>query len=62
MKIFIIIQEPHIIRLIESLPGVEMLQNYAFKYGRLQLFEMPLTVNPTGCARSEPTLRTHFRR
>ncbi|CAF1248982.1 unnamed protein product [Adineta steineri] len=54
--------EPHIIRLIESLPGVEMLQNYAFKYGRLQLFDMPLTVNPTGCARSEPTLRTHFRR
>ncbi|CAF3790913.1 unnamed protein product [Rotaria sp. Silwood1] len=54
--------EPHIIRLIESLPGVEMLQNYAFKYGRLQLFDMPLTLNPTGCARSEPKLRTHFRR
>ncbi|CAF2074749.1 unnamed protein product [Rotaria magnacalcarata] len=54
--------EPHIIRLIESLPGVEMLQNYAFKYGRLQLFDMPLTLNPTGCARSEPKLRTHFQR
>ncbi|CAF3886677.1 unnamed protein product [Rotaria sp. Silwood2] len=54
--------EPHIIRLIESLPGVEMLQNYAFKYGRLQLFDMPLTVNPTGCARSESKLQTHFRR
>ena len=39
-----------------------MLQNYAFKYGRLQLFDMPLTVNPTGCARSEPKLQTHFRR
>jgi hypothetical protein len=39
-----------------------MLQNYAFKYGRLQLLDMPLTVNPTGCARSEPKLRTHFRR
>ena len=44
-------KEPHIIRLIESLPGVEMLQNYAFKYGRLQLLDMPLTLNPTGCAR-----------
>jgi len=55
-------KEPHIIRLIESLPGVEMLQNYAFKYGRLQLLDMPLTLNPTGCARSEPKLQTHFRR
>ncbi|CAF1068255.1 unnamed protein product [Didymodactylos carnosus] len=54
--------EPHIIRLIESLPGVETLQNYAFKYGRLQLLDMPLTLNPTGCARSEPKLQTHFRR
>ncbi|CAF1000074.1 unnamed protein product [Adineta ricciae] len=54
--------EPHIVRLIESLPGVETLPNYAFKYGRLQLFDMPLTVNPTGCARSEPKLHTHFRR
>ena len=54
--------EPHIIRLIESLPGVETLQNYAFKYGKLQLLDMPLTINPTGCARSEPKLRTHFRK
>jgi histone-lysine N-methyltransferase MLL3 len=54
--------EPHIIRLFESLPGVEMLTNYAFKYGRLQLLDMPLTINPTGCARSEPKLRTHFRK
>ncbi len=54
--------EPHVMRLIESLPGVEMLTNYAFKFGRLQLLEMPLTLNPTGCARSEPKLRTHFRK
>ena len=54
--------EPHIIRLIESLPGVETLTNYVFKYGRLQLLDMPLTINPTGCARSEPKLRTHFRK
>ena len=54
--------EPHVTRLIESLPGVETLKNYAFKFGRLQLLDMPLTINPTGCARSEPKLRTHFRK
>ncbi|VDP83436.1 unnamed protein product [Echinostoma caproni] len=55
--------EPHIIRAIESLPGVDRLNNYAFKFGRLQLIqEMPLAINPTGCARSEPKLRTHVRR
>ena len=54
--------EPHIIRLIESLPGVETLTNYAFKFGKLQLLDMPLTINPTGCARSEPKLSTHFRK
>ena len=56
------LSEPHIMRLIESLPGVETLTNYAFKFGRLQLLDMPLTINPTGCARSEPKLRTHFRK
>ena len=54
--------EPHVIRLIESLPGIEMLNNYAFKFGKLQLLDMPLTINPSGCARSEPKLRTHFRK
>ena len=54
--------EPLIIRLIESLPGVETLTNYAFKYGRLQLLDMPLAINPTGSARTEPKLRTHFRK
>lgn len=55
--------EPHIVRAIESLPGVDGLSNYIFKFGRLQLIkEMPLAINPTGCARSEPKLRTHVRR
>ncbi|CAH8537191.1 unnamed protein product [Dicrocoelium dendriticum] len=55
--------EPHIVRAIESLPGVDRLSNYSFKFGRLQLIkEMPLAINPTGCARSEPKLRTHVRR
>ncbi|CAH8555741.1 unnamed protein product [Schistosoma mattheei] len=48
--------EPHIIRAIESLPGVDRLSNYLFKFGKLQLIqEMPLAINPTGSARSEPS-------
>ena len=54
--------EPHVIRLIESLPGIEMLNNYKYKFSKLQLFEMPLAINPAGCARSEPKLRTYFRK
>ncbi|CAH8514872.1 unnamed protein product [Schistosoma turkestanicum] len=55
--------EPHIIRAIESLPGVDRLSNYLFKFGKLQLIqEMPLAINPTGSARSEPKLRTYIRR
>ena len=54
--------EPHVIRLVESLPGIETLPNYAFKYGRLQLIDMPLTINPSGSARTEPKLRTHFKK
>ncbi len=54
--------EPHVIRLVESLPGIETLPDYAFKFGRLQLLDMPLTINPSGCARTEPKLRTHFRK
>lgn len=54
--------EPAIIRVLESLPGIESLADYKFKYGRNPLLELPLAVNPTGCARSEPKLRTHFKR
>ena len=44
-----------------QLPGVELLGNqYQFHYGRNPLIEVPLTINPTGCARSEPRLRTLF--
>lgn len=31
--------------------------DYKFKYGRNPLLELPLAVNPTGCARSEPKQR-----
>ncbi|XP_064643993.1 histone-lysine N-methyltransferase 2C-like isoform X4 [Lineus longissimus] len=54
--------EPAIIRIIESLPGVELLKDYGFRYGRSPLIELPLAINPTGCARSEPKFRTHFRK
>ena len=45
-----------------QLPGTELLAGYAFKFGKTQLIEMPPAINPTGCARSEPKLRTHFRK
>ena len=54
--------EPSLLRIIESMPGIDGLKTYAFKFGRCQLVEMPLAINPTGCARSEPKLRTHFKR
>ncbi|CAG7629500.1 unnamed protein product [Allacma fusca] len=54
--------EPAIVRVLESLPGIETLTDYNFKYGRNPLLELPLAINPTGCARSEPKLRTHFKR
>lgn len=54
--------EPTIIRVLESLPGTDQLSNYHFKIGRSSLIDMPLLINPTGCARTEPKLRTHFRR
>ncbi|ODN00513.1 Histone-lysine N-methyltransferase trr [Orchesella cincta] len=54
--------EPSIVKVLESLPGIETLTDYHFKYGRNPLLELPLAINPTGCARSEPKLRTHFKR
>ncbi|XP_052233254.1 histone-lysine N-methyltransferase 2C-like [Dreissena polymorpha] len=54
--------DPNIVRLVESLPGTDLLRDYAFKFGRRQLIALPLTINPSGCARSEPKLRTHFRK
>merc|ERR1712156_768613 len=54
--------EPTIIKVLESLPGVESLTDYNFKYGRNPLIELPLAVNPSGCARSEPQMRTRVKR
>uniref|UniRef100_A0A3Q2YM30 [histone H3]-lysine(4) N-methyltransferase n=1 Tax=Hippocampus comes TaxID=109280 RepID=A0A3Q2YM30_HIPCM len=49
-----------VMRITESLPGVENCHNYQFRYGRHPLMELPLMINPTGCARSEPKVPTHL--
>ena len=54
--------EQNVVKVLESLPGIESLTDYTFKYGRNPLLELPLAVNPTGCARSEPKMRTHVKR
>lgn len=46
--------EPAVVRILESLPGVETLNDYRFKYGRNPLLELPLAINPSGAARTEP--------
>ncbi|XP_054161923.1 histone-lysine N-methyltransferase 2C-like [Oppia nitens] len=56
------LSEPAIVRILESLPGIDTLNDYNFRYGRSPLLELPLAINPTGCARTEPKLRTHFKR
>ncbi|XP_058251274.1 histone-lysine N-methyltransferase 2C isoform X1 [Hemibagrus wyckioides] len=49
-------------RIVESLPGVEACTSYTFRYGRNPLMELPLAINPSGCARSEPKACTHVKR
>jgi len=47
------LNEPAISKMIESLPGVDndTLYTYTFKHGGHALMELPLAVNPSGCAR-----------
>lgn len=52
----------NIVKVLESLPGIESCSDYNFKYGRNPLLELPLAVNPTGCARAEPKMRTNVKR
>lgn len=56
------LNEPAIIRLLESLPGVDTLTDYTFKFGRSPWYELPLAINPSGCARTEPRKRIHAKR
>ncbi|XP_036437673.1 histone-lysine N-methyltransferase 2C isoform X1 [Colossoma macropomum] len=53
---------PAVTRIVESLPGVEACARYTFRYGRNPLMELPLAINPSGCARSEPKACTHVKR
>lgn len=54
--------EPTIVRILESLPGIDQLGDYNYRFNKSQLLELPLAINPSGCARTEPILRTHFKR
>ncbi|KAL0832574.1 hypothetical protein ABMA28_000774 [Loxostege sticticalis] len=54
--------EPAVVRVLESLPGIETLTDYRFKFGRSALLEGGLCVNPSGCARSEALRRAAWRR
>lgn len=49
--------EPAVVRILESLPGIETLTDYRFKYGRNPLLELPLAINPSGAARTEAKLK-----
>ncbi|XP_036790810.1 histone-lysine N-methyltransferase 2C isoform X3 [Oncorhynchus mykiss] len=49
-------------RIVESLPGVEACDRYTFRFGRNPLMELPLAINPTGSARSEPKACSHVKR
>jgi len=55
-------QEINVVKVLESLPGVESMTDYTFKYGRNPMLELPLAVNPTGCARSEPRQKEVIKR
>lgn len=44
-------------RIVLMFAGIETLPDYRFKYGKNPLLELPLAVNPSGCARLEPRAR-----
>ena len=52
--------EPTIVRILESLPGIDTLTDYRFKYGRNPLLELPLAINSSGAARTEPKQKQIF--
>lgn len=56
------LNEPSVTKIVESLPGVETLLGYDFKYGKHPLMDLPLAVNPSGCARCEPRFRTYLKK
>ncbi|KAI6214634.1 hypothetical protein M3Y94_00291700 [Aphelenchoides besseyi] len=53
--------EPSVTKMIESLPGMDQLFTYSFRHGGLPLMDVPLAINPAGCARCEPRFRTNIK-
>uniref|UniRef100_A0A8C1N5S8 [histone H3]-lysine(4) N-methyltransferase n=1 Tax=Cyprinus carpio TaxID=7962 RepID=A0A8C1N5S8_CYPCA len=49
-------------RIAESLPGVEACLRYRFRYGHNPMLVLPLSINPSGCARSELQTYPHHER
>ncbi|XP_057189086.1 histone-lysine N-methyltransferase 2C isoform X3 [Triplophysa rosa] len=47
-------------RIAESLPGVEACSRYRFRYGRNPMLMLPLSINPSGSARSELQTFPHY--
>ena len=54
--------DPLVVQLLESMPGVEYLPNYTFKFGRSLSIKHPLPANPSGASRCEPYFKGHSRR
>ncbi|KAE9412427.1 hypothetical protein Angca_009461, partial [Angiostrongylus cantonensis] len=52
------LNESAISKITESLPGVDSLFTYTFRHPNSPLLDLPLAVNPSGCARCEPRFRT----
>lgn len=52
------LQEPAITKIAESLPGVDQMYAYTISHENSPLLDLPLAINPTGCARCEPRSKT----
>ena len=56
------LQDVQIVKILESFPGIEACKFYNFKFGRSPLVHLPLAINPSGCCRSEPKMRSYIKR
>merc|ERR1719376_256897 len=51
------LHSPVVCRILESLPNIELCTNYKLKFGRSPILELPLAINPSGCARAEQYIK-----
>ena len=56
------LHDVQIVKILESFPGIEACKFYNFKFGRSPLVHLPLAINPSGCCRSEPKMRSYIKR